>query len=305
MGGPSVEHEISLKSGKAVYTALKELGLKVIPVILPKDFDTLADKLEYLFRELLEESGINLVFNALHGNFGEDGKLQKILEKLEIPYTGSDSQASYLGMDKVASRKIFKKSGIPVPKYKILYKKSNFNEIDFTFPCVIKPARGGSSIGVSIAEKKEDLAKALAIAFNYDDELIVEEYIVGKEITVAILENKPLPVIQIVPQQRFYSYEAKYKDRNTRYLLPAPINKIIQEKAQEQAIKAHHSLGCSGFSRVDMILNKESVPVVLEVNTIPGLTSRSLLPKAAQAMDISFPELCLKILKSALDKKGC
>ncbi|MCM8798323.1 MAG: D-alanine--D-alanine ligase [Candidatus Omnitrophica bacterium] len=301
MGGPSAEHEISLKSGEAVYTALKELGLDVVPVILPKDFDISADNLECLFKELLQESGIDLVFNALHGNFGEDGKLQKILEKLKVPYTGSNSRASYLGMNKVASRKIFQEAGIFIPKYKVL-DKSNFSQIDFTFPCVVKPASGGSSIGVSIVEKEENLPQAITLAFDYDEKIIIEEYIPGKEVTVAILEERPLPVIQIIPRQRFYSYEAKYKDKHTAYLLPAPISKSLQEKAQEQAIKAHRSLGCSGFSRVDMILSREGEPVVLEVNTIPGLTCRSLLPKAAQAVNINFPQLCIKILKSALAK---
>jgi len=297
MGGPSSEHEVSLRSGKAVYTALKELGLNAVPVILPKDLDSWTDDLENLFKELFNDSKINLVFNVLHGRFGEDGEFQKILEKLNILYTGSDSRASYLGMNKIASRKIFEKEGIPVPKYRVLKEKDSF-EREFPLPCVVKPAKGGSSIGVSIVEKKEELEKAIDLAFSYDDEIIVEEYIPGKEITVGILEDKPLPVIQIVPQRKFYSYEAKYQDKGTAYLLPPPISKSLQERAQIQALRAHKALGCKGFSRIDMILNNEGIPVVLEVNTIPGLTSRSLLPKAAQAMEIDFPQLCLKILES-------
>lgn len=299
LGGPSTEHEISLKSGEAVYSALKELGLKVSLVFLPKDL--VLDSVEELFKELFYQSKINLVFNALHGKFGEDGKFQKILESLNIPYTGSDSKASRLGMDKIASRKIFEKEGISVPGYEIV-NKNNSSKIEFPLPCVVKPARCGSSIGVSIVEQKKDLKKAVDLAFNYDNEVIIEEYIPGKEITVAILEDIPLPVIQIVPRQRFYSYQAKYQDKQTRYLLPAPINKKLQKIIQEQALKAHRALGCNGFSRVDMILNKAGIPVVLEVNTIPGLTSRSLLPKAAQAVDISFPQLCLKILETVFKK---
>ncbi|MGE4357641.1 MAG: D-alanine--D-alanine ligase [Candidatus Omnitrophota bacterium] len=301
MGGPSSEHDISLKSGRAVFSALRELGLKAIPVILPRDLEWWNDSLEGLFKELLEEAEIDVVFNALHGNFGEDGKFQKILENLGFPYTGSDSRASYLGMDKIESRKVFEKAGIPVPRYKIL-ENSKFDTIEFSYPCVVKPARGGSSIGVSIVEKEEDLHKAIDLAFTYDRKVIIEEYIEGKEVTVAILGDKALPLIQIIPRRKFYSYEAKYKDKETCYLLPAPIRKDLQEKAQTVAKKAHCVLGCRGFSRVDMILNKEGVPVVLEINTIPGLTSRSLLPKAAQAENISFPQLCLKILESALAK---
>ncbi|MCM8784046.1 MAG: D-alanine--D-alanine ligase [Candidatus Omnitrophica bacterium] len=298
MGGPSPEHEISLKSGTAVFNALKELGLEAVSVVLPRDLEERVSNLEGLFKELLDDSRIDVVFNTLHGNFGEDGTFQKILENLKVPYTGSNSKASYLGMDKIASRRIFEDADIPVPSYRILDKRKSVR-IDFSLPLVVKPARGGSSIGVSIVEEKEHLQKAIDLAFNYDERIIIEEYIQGKEITVAILEDRALPVIQIVPQRKFYSYEAKYKDRETGYLLPAPIGKDLQEKAKINAVKAHRALGCSGFSRVDMILSKEGIPVVLEVNTIPGLTSRSLLPKAAQAEDISFPYLCLKILESA------
>lgn len=298
MGGPSPEHEISLKSGDAVYRALKEERLNVIPVKLPKDLDIRGNGVDKTLEEVLDDTKINLVFNSLHGSFGEDGQLQKILDRLDVPYTGSKAKPSCLAMDKVSSREIFVKAGIPVPRYRVLTER-NLSGMNFSLPVVVKPARGGSSIGVSIAEHKDDLEKAINLAFSYDKKIIIEDYIVGEEITVAILDNNPLPVIQIVPRQRFYNYQAKYEDHGTKYLLPAPIAKDLQIKVQVQAVKAHRALGCSSFSRVDMILGRKKNPVVLEINTIPGLTVRSLLPKAARAKKISFNQLCLKMLDSA------
>ncbi len=302
MGGPSSEHEISLKSGDAVYRALKEEKLDTIPIRLPRDLDTEINGIAGLLGEILEDARVDMVFNALHGYFGEDGKVQRILDGLRMPYTGSKEKPSSLAIDKIVSRRIFEKAGIPVPRYNVIEERS-FPRVDFPFPVVVKPARGGSSIGVSVAERRHDLEEAITLAFTYDKKVIIEEYIEGKEITVAILDNKALPVIQIVPRQKFYNYRAKYLDQGTEYLLPAPIPAILQRRAQIQALKAHRSLGCSCFSRVDMILSRKNIPVVLEVNTIPGLTRRSLLPKAAQAADITFNQLCLKMLESALQNK--
>jgi D-alanine-D-alanine ligase len=311
MGGPSSEHEVSLASGKAVYKALKEEGLDAIPIILPRNLDTAYVDIANLLNQILEEQDIDLVFNSLHGRFGEDGQLQQILDNLGIAYTGSGAKTTALAMDKVSSRKLFERINIPQPRYVVLAHPeiSNFSrkyfcpKLTFPFPAVVKPARGGSSIGVSIVEKAEYLGDAVRLAFTYDERIIIEEYISGDEITVGILDDEPLPVIQIVPQEKFYNYKAKYQDDKTQYLIPAPIDMSLQEEARMQALKAHRGLGCISFSRVDMVLSREGVPFVLEVNTIPGLTSHSLLPKAAKAIHISFNQLCLIMLESASDKK--
>ncbi len=299
MGGPSYEYAVSLKSGEAVRKALKKEGLDVISVVLPRHLPLKAGETCALLKKIISNESINLVFNALHGRFGEDGQLQRILDGLGIPYTGSGARASYLAMDKLASRRIFKKAGISVPRY-VVINKLNCKKFPFSFPVVVKPVNGGSSIGVSITEAKKDLDKAVRLALAYDDRVIIEEYIPGREITVGIMEDKPLPVIQVVPKQKFYSYSAKYEDHGTDYLIPAPIPAHLQKRARSQAVKAHKALGCSSFSRIDMILNGEGRAVVLEVNTIPGLTDRSLLPKAARFKNMSFTDVCLKILNSAL-----
>jgi len=302
MGGPSSEHEVSLKSGDAVYQALKEERLNVIPVKLPKDLDAVDDHIDVLLKQIIEDAGIDLVFNSLHGSFGEDGQLQRILDKLGVRYTGSKAKSSAWAMDKIASHNIFRKRGIPVPRYWVLTQR-DIDSRDFPLPVVIKPAKGGSSIGVSIVEDRESLEEAIHLAFTYDERIIIEEYIRGEEITVAILDDRPLSVIQIIPRHKFYSYQAKYEDRGTQYLLPPPLAADFQSRAQTQALKAHRALECTCFSRTDMILGQDKIPVVLEVNTIPGLTQRSLLPKAARAENISFNRLCLKILESALQDK--
>lgn len=300
MGGTSSERDISLKSGKAVYDTLRSAKLNVVAIDL-----TTEDKLEV--SSLMKKSGISLAFIALHGKFGEDGSIQSILDELNILYTGSGASASRLAMDKVASRKIFKTKNIPVPDCEIFQKSKN-SGIDFTKSkfngsvVVVKPAKHGSSIGISFVEKKADLPNAINEAFRYDEKIIVEEYLSGREITVGILEEKTLPVVEIIPKKRFFDFQAKYEKDMTTYQVPAKISPSIYKKSQEIALKAHKALGCRGFSRVDMIL-KDNTPYVLEVNSIPGLTSTSLLPKAALAVDIDFTELCLRIIKNAYGKK--
>jgi D-alanine-D-alanine ligase len=299
MGGPSSEREISLKSGKAVYEGLKQLGLQVLAI------DIQTDNLEENI-SLLKSYKIKCAFIALHGRFGEDGQIQALLDSLKIPYTGSGAQASRLAMDKIASRKIFGVHGLNVPRYKVL-ERISYNKIrivydNLVFPLVVKPATHGSSIGLSIVDKNEDLDKAMDLAFGFDDRVIIEEYIRGREVTVGILEEKALPVIEIVPKKRFFDFEAKYQPGLTEYIVPANLEEEIAKRIQEAALLAHKLLGCFGCSRVDMILSQDNIPFVLEVNSIPGLTPMSLLPKAAKIAGIEFGQMCLKLIELAYEK---
>jgi len=300
MGGPSTEREISLKSGNAVYESLTQAGFKVAAIDIKTD-----GKQESI--SLIKSYEIDVAFIALHGRFGEDGQIQEILDTMGIPYTGSGARASRLAMDKIASRKIFKASGLAVPRYKAednLSYNANWmaRHNDFALPLVVKPATHGSSIGLSIVEKEEYLGKSVDLAFSFDERIIIEEYVTGREVTVGILDEKALPVIEIIPKKRFFDYEAKYQAGLTEYVVPAGLEDETAKKIQEAALSAHKLLGCYGCSRVDLILSKENIPFVLEVNTIPGLTLTSLLPKAAKVIGIDFPQLCIKLIKLAYDK---
>ena len=299
MGGPSTEREISLKSGQAVYTALNGLGLEVVAVDIKTD-----DVRENI--NLLKSYKLNCVFLALHGRFGEDGQIQDILETLGIPYTGSGVLSSRLAMDKIASRRIFQVSGISVPRYKVLHRVS-YNRCwkvynNLPLPLVTKPATHGSSIGLSIVDNKEQLDNAIDLAFRFDEKVLIEEYIDGREVTVGILDKRALPVIEIIPKKRFFDYEAKYQPGLTDYVVPAQLEEELACKIQRTAMSAHRLLGCFGCSRVDMILSRDNIPYVLEVNTIPGFTSTSLLPKAAKIVGIDFVQLCLKLIELSYEK---
>jgi len=300
MGGPSSERGISFKSGKAVFDTLKQLGLDVVEI----DINT--DNIEENIN-LIKSHKINCAFLALHGCFGEDGQMQNILESIKIPYTGSGVLASRLAMDKVASRAIFESRGLNVPKYVVINKSSinkDYNiRHDLNLPLVIKPAASGSSIGLSIIDREEDLKKSLESAFAFDNRVIVEEYISGREMTVGILDGHTLPIIEIIPKNNFFDYEAKYQPGLTDYVVPAKLEEGLARIVSKTALSAHKLLGCFGCSRVDMILSNRKVPFVLEVNTIPGLTSTSLLPKAAKTVGIEFNELCLKLIELAYEPR--
>ena len=299
MGGPSSEREISLKSGYAVYESLNSAGFEVVPV------DVTTDKKSENIR-LIKSRRIDCAFLALHGRFGEDGQMQEILDAMRIPYTGSGAYASRLAMDKVASRRIFEVYGLAVPRYKVLSRFS-YNPLwhrchASALPVVVKPSTNGSSIGLSIVDKKEDLTKATQEALAFDEIVVVEEYVQGRELTVGILDDKALPVIEIIPKKRFFDYEAKYQHGMTEYVVPAPLDEEVAFQIQRTALIAHKLLGCYGCSRVDVILDQNAVPVILEVNTIPGFTETSLLPKAAKKAGIGFSELCLKLITLAYEK---
>lgn len=300
MGGPSTEREISLASGKAVYESLNQAGLNVAVM------DIKTDGKEENIR-LIKSQKIDLAFIALHGRFGEDGQIQEILDTLNVPYTGSGALASRLAMDKIASRKIFAASGLHVPRYKTedrLSYNANWRtrHNDFTLPLVVKPATHGSSIGLSIVDREGYLDKSVDLAFSFDERIIIEEYIRGREVTVGILDELALPVIEIIPKKRFFDYEAKYQAGMADYVVPAELEDEIAQNIQEAALSAHKLLGCYGCSRVDMILSSDNIPFVLEVNTIPGLTVTSLLPKAAKVAGIDFSQLCIKLIRLAYEK---
>lgn len=293
-GGPSNEREISLRSGRAVYNAL-----------IAQKIDATFFDVRHNIHDIIKSGAMDVAFIALHGRFGEDGTVQKILEDAHIPYTGSGVEASRLSLDKVASKHIFEKNGIPVPKY-IICEKGEV-DIDSIFrlglPLVVKPQFEGSSIGLAIVKERAALGPALDKAFVYGEKVLAEEFIEGRELTVGILDDEPLAVIEIVTKDHVYDYTAKYNAPETRYLVPAPIGKAAFEKAQALAKRAHDLLGCAFFSRVDMMMDKNDDIFVLEVNTIPGMTERSLLPKAAQVKGLNFNQLCVKIIESALRKK--
>ena len=294
-GGPSNEREISLRSGRAVYNALLKEGLDAI----------LLDVWDNIY-DIIKNNKIDVAFIALHGRFGEDGTVQKMLEDAGIPYTGSGPLASGLAIDKIAAKKIFEDNGIPVPRHTIFSKdKFDIKTADkINFPVVVKPQLEGSSIGLSVVREKESLGKALDKAFECGSKILAEEYIDGRELTVSILNDLPLPVIEIVTRRGVYDYGAKYNDPETKYLVPAPIDDKSFKKAQELGMRSHKALGCISFSRVDMMMNKAGGIFVLEVNTIPGMTERSLLPKAARANGLDFGALCIKLVENALSRKG-
>jgi len=305
MGGPSAEREISIKSGTAVCRALEARGVNVKPIKLENAL-TANGYNEQVARDI-RLSGIDVAFVALHGKFGEDGEIQEILERLNIPYTDSRADASRLGMDKISSGDIFRSNNISVPRCSVINKTDLDKHCDtrvyfkeLGLPLVIKPFCGGSSIGLSIIDSSEGFEAAVKDALKYGDRVIVEEYVRGREITVGILEDKALPVVEIIPKRRFFDFEAKYAKDLTEYKVPACIEEKKYRECQEAGLRAHEALGANYFSRVDMILSEQGKPVVLEVNTIPGLTETSLLPKAAAAAGIDFKGLVLKILESTL-----
>ena len=291
MGGFSSEREVSLKSGTAVAAALRSSGCTVETI----DFHSREE-----LRAKLDNCTADCIFNALHGRFGEDGEVQQILDERRIPYTGSGADASRLAMDKVASRRIFQRDGLRVPEYQIFNKNAVMDRGFFSdFPLVIKPAHEGSSIGLSMVSDALSLLWAVEYAFRFDPVVIVEKYVRGREITVGILDEQPLPIVEVIPKNSFYDFQAKYTAGLTEYRVPAQLPADITEKARAAALQAHRLLRCRCFSRVDMIIDG-CEPVVLEVNTIPGMTATSLLPKAAAANGIGFPELCLKMVDAAL-----
>lgn len=299
MGGPSSEREISFKSGKAVLSALLDSGIEAVGIEITTD--NVRENIK-----LLKGHNLNGVFIALHGRFGEDGGIQEILEKINLPYTASGVAASRLAMDKIKSLDKFRVGGLCVPKSRTIaksdYQKAKIFKNDLGLPLVVKPANHGSSIGLSLVETNEGIVAAIELAFQFDDRIIIEEFISGRELTVGVLGDEALPVIEILPKHKFFDFQAKYHAGLTEYIVPAVLEKSIFKKAQDVALEAHRILGCFGCSRTDIILNSDGSLYVLEVNTIPGMTATSLLPKAAKVIGIDFNRLCIKLLELAYEK---
>ena len=284
-GGPSCEREISLLSGRAVFDALYSMDLSVFML------DPGADVAQKLKKE-----NAQMAFLALHGTFGEDGTIQRILDEAGIPYTGPGARVSEIAFDKARTQRLFREAGIPVPEFRVLTKKDALPEWK-KIPIVVKPSKAGSSVGISIVADRRDLGKALEEAFRYSDEVLAEQYIPGRELTVGFLGDEALPVVEVIAQRKFYDYEAKYGDAGTRYEFPARLGADEERTVVEAATAAYRVLGCDVMGRVDVILGEDGKPYVLEVNTIPGLTAKSLLPKAARARGIDFPDLCVRIIE--------
>ncbi len=298
MGGKSPEHEVSVSSGKKVVQSLDPEKFRTIPLVISKKGKGF---------EKIPDLKPDVVFIAMHGPFGEDGTVQGLLEMIGIPYTGAGVLASAVGMDKAMFRKVMAGEKIPMGKALLFGKKDKESLIWKTFspPVVVKPSSQGSSVGVSIVHKKEELGKALAKAFEYGPRVLVEEYLAGTEVSVGVLGNEDpiaLPVVEIVPKNEFFDYEAKYESGKCDEIVPARISAELTKKAQETAVRVYKAVGCQGFGRIDMIISNGK-PFVLEINTIPGLTPASLLPKEAAAAGISYPELIEKLIALALEKK--
>ncbi len=295
MGGNSSERSISLRSGEAVLTALRQSGLTVIPVDIQGSASEIKSK--------IQEANIDIGFIALHGKGGEDGVIQNLLEELEIIYIGSNPDASFKGFNKLETKKIFAQASIPTPNYVIINKRDLKEKIsNFPFPVFIKPLEEGSSIGVKKISSLEEMLSVAPKELDAYDSLMVEAAILGRELTVGILGDTALPVIELRPKREFYDYTAKYTKGMTEYLIPAPVESAAAKEIQNIALRAHRALGLRDFSRVDFMLDGGNRPFVLEVNTIPGFTETSLLPKAAKEAGLEFSELCLTLLQLAKER---
>jgi D-alanine-D-alanine ligase len=290
LGGKSAEREVSLKSGSMVLKALQRRGVDAHP------FDPSERSLDELAKQKFDRA-----FIALHGRFGEDGTVQGVLEWLGIPYTGSGVLASALAMDKLRTKRIWQAEKLPTPPYALLEKSTDLRNVAkrLGVPLMVKPASEGSSIGMSKVKRAGALEEAYALAVNYDRVVIAEKFIEGTELTVAILGAQVLPIIKLETPREFYDYQAKYVSDDTRYIIPSGLAAKKEKEIQALCLKAFRTLGCAGWGRVDLMLDRRSRPYLLEVNTAPGMTDHSLVPMAARAVGISYEDLCLRILESA------
>ncbi len=292
MGGLSAEREVSLKTGGAVMEALRRRGYRPLAIDVGRD----------IARDLSRRR-IGIAFVALHGRGGEDGSIQGLLESMNVPYTGSGVLASALAMDKKYSKLIFANRRLPTAPFTVLRDVVGGRKWPFPGlrpPVVVKPTREGSTIGISLVKRLRDLPPALTEAFRYGSEVMVEKYIPGRELTVGVLGDRALPVVEVRAAGGFYDYQAKYGSTTTRYLVPAPLPVRLSGRLRKMAVAAHRVLDCRGATRVDFRLSPEGKPFILEVNTIPGMTPTSLLPKAAREDGIEFDELVEWILCDAV-----
>ncbi len=299
-GGRSAERAVSLNSGTQAATALRSAGFDVVEI------DTGDDE----FIGELSACEADVAFIALHGRFGEDGTVQGLCELLELPYVGSGVLASALAMDKVMSKRFFTQADLSTPDYVVLHRHELFDIgalVDLLGDkTVVKPANEGSSVGMTIVHDPSELSEAIEKAFGFDRQVLVERFVAGIEVTVAVLGNDEviaLPTLEIVPQNEFYDYDSKYVPGMCRHIIPAGVSENARRECQRLAVEAHMTLGCRGLSRSDTIVAEDGSVWLLEVNTIPGMTATSLVPDAARAADIEFPELCRMLVEYALEPR--
>jgi D-alanine-D-alanine ligase len=294
LGGPSAEREVSLRSGAAVAQALRSLGHTVFEID-PKN------------GEFVLPPETSVVFLALHGTYGEDGTVQRQLEKLGAIYTGCDVEASRIAFDKVLTKNLCIKAGVPTAKFSVVNSAQTPFLKDFQPPLVVKPVRQGSSVGLQFVEQIGDWRNALVEAMKFDSEVLVEEKIIGRETTVGILDGKPLPVVEVRPKTGSYDYRNKYTSGRTDYFCPADFDSATTKRIQAAAFGAFHAIGGRDYARVDVMVRADGSPVVLEVNTLPGMTETSLLPKAAAAAGLNYAELCQRMVELAIRRtaKDC
>jgi D-alanine-D-alanine ligase len=297
MGGLSAEREVSLHTGAGVLAALVERGWDAVAI----DWQPGTS-----LARALEASGAEVVWNALHGTWGEDGAVQGLSACLQLPCTGSGILASALAMDKVMSKRIFESNGVPTPRWRVLPHEPAAASADelaevagWPLPLVVKPASEGSSVGVSIVEARAQLADAVATARRFHGPVIVEDYIAGTEVFVGILNGRVLGSVEVRPATKFYDYEAKYKRSDTLYLIPPELPATVIARSHELALAAYSALGCTGHARPDLRISTAGEPFILEVNTLPGMTKTSLLPKIARSAGMDYPTLCEEILETA------
>ncbi len=288
MGGLSEEREISLKSGRAVLEALKSRGYNAVAIDVGSEVAV-----------LLRQEGVELAFIALHGLYGEDGAIQGLLEIMGIPYTGSGLPASAAAMDKAAGKIIFDRYGIPTPAYSVLRDGENKLPQWLGLPLVVKPASHGSTIGIGVADTPAEFQRAVSEAYAFEDTLVVERFISGREVTVSIIDGTVLPVVEIITRARIYDFRSKYGKGTTEFVVPANLEGNIAEGINEAALVAYKALRCSGAARVDILLDEAGDPFVLEINTVPGMTGTSLLPMAARAAGMDYEALVEEILLGA------
>ena len=290
LGGRSAERAISLRSGHAVLDALLRQGVDAHP------FDPSEQHMEQLLQQ-----GFNRAHIALHGRYGEDGTVQGALELMGIPYTGSGVMASALAMDKWRTKLLWEAAGIITPHHILINEQSDFAKVaqEVGLPLIVKPGREGSTIGLSKVEDVNDLPVACGLAAQHDAMVLAEQFIEGTELTAAILGDVALPLVRIEVESGLYDYEAKYLSDRTRYFCPSGVSNAQEQSIQAQALRAHRVVGCEGWSRVDVILDKSGRPYFLEINTSPGMTDHSLVPMAAKAAGISFDDLVLRLLELA------
>lgn len=297
-GGTSGEREISISSGEGAKGALEEAGFSVVWIDPARKED---------LKRLIEEK-YDVAFMCLHGKMGEDGTVQGMLELLGIPYTCSGVLASATAMDKAKSKVFYELGGVPTPPSVTLKHGELFDPDEIKrsvgIPCVVKPVTEGSALGVEIVEVEERLPGAIDTAFEYDTSVLVERFVAGVEVTVAVIGNdqpQALPIIKIVPKGEFYDFDSKYAPGGSQHICPAPLDDNLSKLVEDYACRAHCALGCRGVSRSDFIIDADGKPWILETNTIPGMTATSLLPDAARAAGMSFPELCTALIEYALE----